>query len=311
MADIGETLRASREEQGISLEEAEAATRIRARFLEALEENNLDILGGDVYVRGFVRNYAAFLGLDTAPLLAQIGVVENPLPPVAPSTSRYLAEPLQSNPVPVGRILLMSTTLLLVGILGFSLWWQPALRDSVLARAGFRAIVPAGTATIIASPAGEPLLTGPNVITQTQVIIEPYRSPTPTGGLATAVPTATLPPRTPTPDPNATTVPTAAATQVVAVEGVVLGAEIVADTWVRVYVDSQSEPVIERTLRVGESFQWVGNETVSLRAGNAGGISLTLNGQSIGVLGQPGEVVERRWQRDPTGGSPVLVDPSS
>ena len=91
--------------------------------------------------------------------------------------------------------------------------------------------------------------------------------------------------------------------------GVVVGAQIVSDTWVRVFVDAQELPVVERVLRPGESFEWVGEEEVALRVGNAAGISVTLNGEEMGPLGGAGEVREFRWRSNPDGGSPILVDP--
>lgn len=67
---IGDTLRSTRVEQGRTVEEASRATRIRADYLRALEEEHFDILGGDVYAKGFLQTYARWLGLDPQPLLA-------------------------------------------------------------------------------------------------------------------------------------------------------------------------------------------------------------------------------------------------
>jgi cytoskeleton protein RodZ len=62
-------LRAARREHGRSLSDAAAETRIRETYLAALEEEDFATLGGDVYVRGFLRSYARFLGLDPEPLV--------------------------------------------------------------------------------------------------------------------------------------------------------------------------------------------------------------------------------------------------
>ena len=60
---IGETLRAARLAKGVSLEEAAAATRIRRSALQALESDEFDALPASVYTRGFLVNYARYLGL--------------------------------------------------------------------------------------------------------------------------------------------------------------------------------------------------------------------------------------------------------
>lgn len=61
---LGEKLAKKRAALGYDIKEAERATRIRAKHLEALESGSYDQLPPDVYVRGFLKNYAAFLKLD-------------------------------------------------------------------------------------------------------------------------------------------------------------------------------------------------------------------------------------------------------
>jgi cytoskeletal protein RodZ len=66
---LGEQLRAQRERKNITLEQAAADTRIREKFLKALEEGDYPSLPGAVYTRGFLRNYAEYLDLDTEELV--------------------------------------------------------------------------------------------------------------------------------------------------------------------------------------------------------------------------------------------------
>jgi Helix-turn-helix domain len=61
---IGITLRDARNRRKIDLSEVEAATKIRPRYLRALENEEWDALPGPTYARSFVRTYANFLGLD-------------------------------------------------------------------------------------------------------------------------------------------------------------------------------------------------------------------------------------------------------
>ena len=67
---IGEALVAARRQQGVALSDAAAETRVRESYLAALEEEDFGALGGDVYVKGFLRSYARFLRLDPEPLIA-------------------------------------------------------------------------------------------------------------------------------------------------------------------------------------------------------------------------------------------------
>lgn len=68
---IGTILHDARTRREIELSEVEAATRIRHRFLRAIENEEWDVLPGGVYTRGFIRTYAAFLGLDGERLAAE------------------------------------------------------------------------------------------------------------------------------------------------------------------------------------------------------------------------------------------------
>jgi cytoskeleton protein RodZ len=64
MPSFGENLKRQRELRGVSLREMADSTKISVRFLQALEEDRVDVLPGGIYPRAFVKQYAAFLGLD-------------------------------------------------------------------------------------------------------------------------------------------------------------------------------------------------------------------------------------------------------
>lgn len=61
---IGPTLREARNRRKVDLSEVEAATKIRVRYLQAIENEEWDALPGGAYTRGFIRAYASHLGLD-------------------------------------------------------------------------------------------------------------------------------------------------------------------------------------------------------------------------------------------------------
>jgi hypothetical protein len=69
VADIGSTLREARMRERIDISEVEAQTKIRAKYLRAIENEEWDLLPGPVYVRSFLRTYGDFLGLDSRMLI--------------------------------------------------------------------------------------------------------------------------------------------------------------------------------------------------------------------------------------------------
>ncbi len=103
---VGETLQAARERKGVDLYRAERDTKIRLRYLSALEDGDYDELPAPVYVKGFLRNYAIYLGLDPEELLdrwhdemealrtaTRVAVAPPPMPLVEPGGRRVTITP--------------------------------------------------------------------------------------------------------------------------------------------------------------------------------------------------------------------------
>ena len=64
MFDLGNSLREARVRQGLDYPQVELATKIRAKYIRALEDEAFEILPSETYVKGFLRSYAEYLGLD-------------------------------------------------------------------------------------------------------------------------------------------------------------------------------------------------------------------------------------------------------
>src|SRR3954447_25086168 len=93
MPDIGATLREARMRARIDISELEAETKIRAKYLRALENEEWDLLPGPTYVKSFLREYADSLGLDGKLLVAEYklryeGPSDFEMQPIAPRTAR-------------------------------------------------------------------------------------------------------------------------------------------------------------------------------------------------------------------------------
>lgn len=91
---VGEQLRAAREAAALTVADLAARLRLGARQVEALENGEWDRLPGATFVRGFVASYARQIGLDPAPLLAQLDVHVDrtsilDLPPEAPAAMHF------------------------------------------------------------------------------------------------------------------------------------------------------------------------------------------------------------------------------
>jgi cytoskeletal protein RodZ len=123
---LGEKLAKKRAALGYDIKEAERATRIRAKHIEALESGQYDQLPPDVYVRGFLKNYSAFLKLDESKVLRlylkEKGLAEHVKRATSPKT------PIKSKKGP-SRVILTprrlavgSAILLALAIVGYIGW---------------------------------------------------------------------------------------------------------------------------------------------------------------------------------------------
>jgi hypothetical protein len=115
--EIGNSLREARLRQGIDYGRIEADTKIRGKYLKALEEERFDVLPGETYVKGFLRTYADYLGLEGQLYVdefnSRFATVEEPLPqPRRPTRAR--TRTVEANFVAVALAGIVAVTLLVV-----------------------------------------------------------------------------------------------------------------------------------------------------------------------------------------------------
>jgi cytoskeleton protein RodZ len=116
--EIGNSLREARLRQGLELPRIEMDTKIRGKYLRALEEEQFEVLPGDTYVKGFLRAYAEYLGLDGQLYLdeysSRFTTAEEPLAPHATASTRPTRRRIESNFVVVALAGIVAVTVLVV-----------------------------------------------------------------------------------------------------------------------------------------------------------------------------------------------------
>jgi len=127
MQTVGELLRNEREKKGLSIKEIENAISIRTIYINAIEEGNYKLVPGEVYLKGFIRNYANYLNLNGQEMVDLYRQSQNPIPevtqPVIPETVEAPAkrsEKPNKSTRKYGKWLMIS--LLSVCVAG-SAWW--------------------------------------------------------------------------------------------------------------------------------------------------------------------------------------------
>ncbi len=261
---IGDALRDARTQTGATLADAAAETRIRESYLAALEEERFDHLGGDVYVKGFLRSYARYLAIDPEPLVEAYRAHHQEVDDWGSMTS----EPVAAPPEPRRPIAVIVTVLAVLVVGG-------------LAYLGFQGDADNGADDVAApDPVEEPTP-------------EPEPDPEPTeeanndndDGEDEAVETEEPDDEDDEADEDeAEPEGPDMANEVVLTLSVVGGG-----SWARVTVDGAA--VAEGLYDPGYSETFEGDE-VLVRIGDAGSAEVEVNGEDLGDIGGSGQVVE-------------------
>jgi cytoskeleton protein RodZ len=270
MSSVGSHLRGLRERRGVSLDEIARSTRVLHPHLEALEADNFVALPAPAFTRGFIRAYCQALGErpDEALALYEAGRPERAGPraahgsDVALPESRARAEPgtPQENR-PRGVVLVSFVLLVVLGaaLFAVTLALQPA---------GERRVEAPTPPPTVEAPASRVTNEAPPPVPSS------VRPSMPTDSGATPALSATAP---------------AGTTDVASMYRLVARTSEV--TWMRVTMEDGR--MSEENIPAGEVRQWVSNRPFVLSIGNAGGVTLELNGQRLPPLGRSGAVIAR------------------
>ncbi len=316
MTAIGETLRRERVRRNLELQQISRELKISVRFLDALEREAFDELPGAIFVKSFVRQYARLLGLDEDDLAAEAQRIMEPVVEEPPAKTHPMAaaEKVRVPPMRAWRSVgdggrfrwesvLPALGLVVVALLvcsGVYTWWQRERRSAAVSAAQTTASTrpappPSGPAAPPAAAAiPPPSDAGPSLppaapsgaSTEGPRPAPPDAAEGPSAGPpANAAPAADTQPAT---EPPAAEQPSEGTTAP-AVEGPVRVQVIALETsWVRARSDGKY--VFSATLDPNQTRTVEAAQSVELLLGNAGGVSVLLNGKPIGALGPKGQV---------------------
>lgn len=290
MATLGEMLRDAREARGISLVDAERETKIRQKHISAIEDDKLALLPGPVYARGFLRNYAAYLGLDPDEVM---DIFDQQTQPTRQKIRAARGEPVHKakgrkgdkisinplSPEPIDTRVRYASSYIAISLLALPL--IIAFYFVYSAYAGRNTSPPIPT-TQVRPPTVTPLKTIPVIVGA------------PSSGDANT-PTVHVPTTPGTAE--TTTSPTAApTTPIEARESIEVKITTTRDAWMRVLVDGVQQ--YSGTIAKGQTREWKGKETIRIRTGRADSVKVVVNGTDRGLLGDRDNlIVEKEWNR--------------
>jgi cytoskeleton protein RodZ len=295
MTGFGEYLRREREMRGVSLEEISTATKISIRFLQAIENEELSKLPGGIFTRSFVRTYARYLGLDEERVLADCQLSGQQEPEV--DIRRITANRARPNggAARTRVIALLMAAVLLAG--GYALFRYS--RRIMEQQSSTPILVPASTPAPGTNPPtnAAPVQPSPPALPESNPSLT-ATSASPAAGAATAPGTPQAGPPSPgsKANPANQSATSEAASTVAAPTDLVLQVAATERAWVA--VDADGKTVLQKVLSPNEVENLKGHDSFDVTIGNAQGVVLTLNGETLKPLGRRGEVKSIHLTRD-------------
>ena len=257
---IGDILKKEREKQKLSIQDVEKGTSIRSVYIEALENGEYDKLPGEVYAKGFIKNYGNFLELNGEELVRKF-IIE--ITPVAVEQET----PQPENNIPENQIAAPNIGQKYQNQQNIDEEPKSDLKKYLVAAVALVVILLGGIFYAFSGSDSE----GVEVAQKTNPPAVETKTPSPPVQNVTPPPAPVAPP----------------------VNDVNLQASFTDDCWTRVIVDGRLE--FEGMINAGQNFNWKGNQSVNILLGNAGAAQIIMNGQNIGTIGGDGDVVERTF----------------
>ena len=245
MAGEGQMLRTARENKEWSLPDTEEITKIRVRYIQALEEENYGILPGSTYAKGYLRTYAKQLGLNSDEIVGLYSASMMPDSLSAQPVLKTLQIPVKPRP----------------------LWVRPSIIGGMVILVVLVYVVKGFYST------------------EHKIADTPY-----TSAPLISAPKTDVPDSPATPNKPETSLQSAPPNVIASTEdGLTAQLVFSQPCWIEIRIDGQAP--FQGTFAAGTSKEIKGTEKIELVSiGNAGGLTVTLNGRALPVLGKAGEV---------------------
>lgn len=273
--DLGAALRMARSDRGLSLEQVEQETKIRKRYLKGLENDDYSVLPDAVYAQGFLKTYANYLGLNGQELADELKRRRRPRRERHTGTTDFrksgFDEPLihpggltgaERRSISTASMLSLVVFLLVVGLVVGALYYIGSSSTTSNGDQNLPSEREKKQSDKRQDGSGENAAEKDNVA----------NAEAPKPGSAGA-------------GTNEKNAPPDKLEVLVSVEE--------AESWLR--ITSDGVVVYEQVAQPGFSQKFEADREVSLETGNAGAVTVEVNGQDVGPLGADGEVLTKDW----------------
>ena len=272
---LGDLLRETREQKNLSLDDVEKGTNIRKLYIKSIEEGNYEKLPGEVFLKGFIKTYGKFLGLDSQKLIEQYKQEKNTPNPAEEINIETKKEEVAPSPTEENKQQEKNSSTKTVNI-------QPKKENNIPKIDSFSA-----NQEYLQSHKNN---SKRNILLVVAILIVII-------GAAVVFLSSQGSSDTKTTTTTETVTVTETENQAKEPEPIVSGAEVKAvfneDCWTEVKVDGKV--VLSETVKKGNTLTWKGDKQVDVTVGNAGAVDVTFNNQPAGKLGDIGAVVSKSF----------------
>ena len=279
--EFSQELKRIRESKGLRLEEMAHRYKLRPSFLESIESGSFEDLPEPVYTKTFIKAYAGLLGVDAGPILARYAkYIEKTMPAPPPEAPKEQAREARAENAVFDRLGSMGGRL---GWAVFALVVIVILGIYVFQDSGERPVQVKTTAREAVKPPEKLPETPPVEAPQAPPVQPPEAAPQQTPA-QTAAPEQKKPEASPPAEKKETPPPAPSAAGALS-----LTIEATEAAWVQVKADKT--PAVQKLMQAGEKLTTEAKERITVDLGNAGGVQITFQGQSLGSPGKRGEVI--------------------
>ena len=272
---LGDLLRETREQKNLSLDDVEKGTNIRKLYIKSIEEGNYEKLPGEVFLKGFIKTYGKFLGLDSQKLIEQYKQEKNTPNPAEEINIETKKEEVAPSPTEENKQQEKNSSTKTVNI-------QPKKENNIPKIDSFSA-----NQEYLQSHKNN---SKRNILLVVAILIVII-------GAAVVFLSSQGSSDTKTTTTTETVTVTETENQAKEPAPIVSGAEVKAvfneDCWTEVKVDGKV--VLSETVKKGNTLTWKGDKQVDVTVGNAGAVDVTFNNQPAGKLGDIGAVVSKSF----------------
>lgn len=270
---LGDLLRETREQKNLSLDDVEKGTNIRKLYIKSIEEGNYEKLPGEVFLKGFIKTYGKFLGLDSQKLIEQYKQEKNTPNPAEEINIETKKEEVAPSPTEENKQQEKNSSTKILNI-------QQKKENNIPKIDSFSANQEYLQSHKNNSKRNILLVVAILIVIIGAVVV--FISSQGSSDTKTTTTTETV---------------TVTENQAKEPEPIVSGAEVKAvfneDCWTEVKVDGKV--VLSETVKKGNTLTWKGDKQVDVTVGNAGAVDVTFNNQPAGKLGDIGAVVSKSF----------------